>query len=273
MFLGYVLATSALMSGRQKESTLVAILVPMIALGVPLTDTLFTMVRRFLARRPIFSPDRGHIHHRLLDLGLTHRRVVLLLYTATIGTCAMAMVAAFGKDWQVGGALFAAAVIVLGSARFAGYFQTKVLRERVAPNAEVDRMRHWIPSMVLASQHAGHREILESLRESVLEPGGFMRVEITDPARPWTWQRDAAAPRPAGAYDVDYEVEVGSTGVLRCIVKTDEKDASPQLEMLLQLLGDSLASAADQQSSSVRSRSAGQGDVQGDVQGAEVTAL
>src|SRR5690606_22890845 len=78
--LGYVLAVTALAGASQKASTAVALLVPIVALGVPIFDTLFTIVRRFLERRPIFSPDRGHVHHRLLDLGLTHRRAVVILY-------------------------------------------------------------------------------------------------------------------------------------------------------------------------------------------------
>ncbi|MBK8995837.1 MAG: undecaprenyl/decaprenyl-phosphate alpha-N-acetylglucosaminyl 1-phosphate transferase [Myxococcales bacterium] len=74
-FLGFVLATSSLAGASQKTSTTVSLLVPVVALGVPIFDTLFSMVRRVLERRPVFSPDRGHIHHRLLDLGITHRRL------------------------------------------------------------------------------------------------------------------------------------------------------------------------------------------------------
>ena len=75
-FLGFVLATTALAGGglQQKASTAVSLLVPVLALGVPIFDTLFSMFRRVLERRPIFSADRGHVHHRLLDIGLTHRR-------------------------------------------------------------------------------------------------------------------------------------------------------------------------------------------------------
>src|SRR5262249_52489320 len=78
-FLGYVIATSSLLGSMQPTSTTVALLVPMLALGVPIFDTLFAIVRRFLERRPLFSPDRGHIHHRLVDMGITHRRAVLIL--------------------------------------------------------------------------------------------------------------------------------------------------------------------------------------------------
>jgi UDP-GlcNAc:undecaprenyl-phosphate/decaprenyl-phosphate GlcNAc-1-phosphate transferase len=61
---------------------------PLIALSIPLLDTSLAIARRFLRRQPIFGADRGHIHHRLLDRGLTPRRVALLLY----GMCALAAV-------------------------------------------------------------------------------------------------------------------------------------------------------------------------------------
>lgn len=64
--------------------------VPLLAVAVPLTDLLLAVVRRLLAKRPIFSADRGHIHHRLLDRGLTPRRVVSILYA-----------------WALAGAVFA----------------------------------------------------------------------------------------------------------------------------------------------------------------------
>src|SRR5690606_39175313 len=65
LFSGYTLSAGALLSSGQKESTLAALLVPLIALGLPLTDTLLAMVRRMLARRSIFAADRSHLHHRL----------------------------------------------------------------------------------------------------------------------------------------------------------------------------------------------------------------
>ena len=70
----------------QKSATILGMTAPLIALSIPLLDTLLAIVRRFLRRQPIFRADRGHIHHRLLDRGLTPRRVALLLY----GMCALA---------------------------------------------------------------------------------------------------------------------------------------------------------------------------------------
>ena len=79
LFLGFVLATLAIHTS-QKSSTLVAIVVPFVAFGLPLLDTSLTVVRRFLSRRPLFHADRDHIHHRLLQNRLTLRVVVLGLY-------------------------------------------------------------------------------------------------------------------------------------------------------------------------------------------------
>jgi UDP-GlcNAc:undecaprenyl-phosphate GlcNAc-1-phosphate transferase len=54
--------------------------VALLVLGVPIIDTFWIIVRRLAARRSPFTPDRGHLHHRLLDLGLSHRNAVLLIY-------------------------------------------------------------------------------------------------------------------------------------------------------------------------------------------------
>ena len=70
----------------QKTATILGMTAPLMALSIPLLDTGIAIVRRLLRRQPIFIGDRGHIHHRLLDRGLSPRRVVLLLY----GMCGVA---------------------------------------------------------------------------------------------------------------------------------------------------------------------------------------
>jgi len=72
--------------GIQKSDTLISMTVPLLALSIPLLDVTLAILRRFLRNQPIFSADRGHIHHRLIDRGLTPRRAVLVLYLV----CAMA---------------------------------------------------------------------------------------------------------------------------------------------------------------------------------------
>jgi UDP-GlcNAc:undecaprenyl-phosphate GlcNAc-1-phosphate transferase len=82
LFLGFTIAASSVMCAS-KSSTLVGLALPMLALGIPIFDTLFSMLRRFLERGSIFAPDRSHFHHRLLALGLTQRHVVIVAYVAT----------------------------------------------------------------------------------------------------------------------------------------------------------------------------------------------
>lgn len=79
LFLGFTLAAIAIM-GVLKLIAAVAFVLPLLILGVPILDTAFAILRRAWNRKPIFSPDRGHLHHRLLDAGLTQRRAVLVIY-------------------------------------------------------------------------------------------------------------------------------------------------------------------------------------------------
>ena len=92
MFLGYVLGGLSVM-GLYKSYTAISLLVPILALGVPIVDTAFAIFRRFRGGRPIYLPDREHLHHRLLDRGLTQRQTVFLLYlvSAALGLGALAL--------------------------------------------------------------------------------------------------------------------------------------------------------------------------------------
>jgi UDP-GlcNAc:undecaprenyl-phosphate GlcNAc-1-phosphate transferase len=64
----------------QKSATVLGMTAPLMALSIPLLDTMISVVRRFLRHQPIFGADRNHIHHRLLDRGFSPRRVALLFY-------------------------------------------------------------------------------------------------------------------------------------------------------------------------------------------------
>ena len=127
MFIGYVLALAAINSG-QKSSTTVALLTPIVALGVPIMDTLFSMVRRFIERQPLFAPDKGHIHHRLLAMGLNHKRSVLVLYGFAIFLIIIASLLHFGGKWQIGVALVIVLVTLAVFARIVGVAEYVVRR-------------------------------------------------------------------------------------------------------------------------------------------------
>ena len=83
MFLGFILAASS-MRCAAKTGTVVVLALVTLALGLPIFDTFFSIVRRYLNRRGIMSPDRNHLHHKLLDLGLQHHHVVIIMYVLTL---------------------------------------------------------------------------------------------------------------------------------------------------------------------------------------------
>lgn len=103
MAVGFALAVLSIL-GTAKVA------VAMLVLGVPIIDTFWIITRRLLGGRSPFTPDRGHIHHRLLDLGLTHRGAVLLIY-AMCGTLGVASIVLAGGS----GPLYAFMGIVLAS--------------------------------------------------------------------------------------------------------------------------------------------------------------
>ncbi len=85
-FLGYTLAGLSIF-GAFKSEISTALLIPILAMGVPLLDTILAPVRRFMLGRKIFNPDNAHIHHKLIGMGFSIRNAVLLIYAVSIGLC------------------------------------------------------------------------------------------------------------------------------------------------------------------------------------------
>lgn len=79
LFLGYCIAVFSLL-GLYKSVTLFSLIIPIIILGVPVFDTAFAILRRLLNNQKISSPDKSHMHHRLIEMGLSHRNTVLVIY-------------------------------------------------------------------------------------------------------------------------------------------------------------------------------------------------
>jgi UDP-GlcNAc:undecaprenyl-phosphate GlcNAc-1-phosphate transferase len=82
LFIGFMLSALAL-AGSQKTPTIVAVAIPIVSFGLPVFETVLSVIRRFLNGQPILGADRGHIHHRLLELGMSQRSAVVVLYGAS----------------------------------------------------------------------------------------------------------------------------------------------------------------------------------------------
>lgn len=91
LFLGFNLAALSIMGF--KEALFVSFIIPIVVLGVPLWDTFFAIVRRIVNKKPISAPDKGHLHHCLLKMGLSHRMTVITIYLISIffGTIAIVL--------------------------------------------------------------------------------------------------------------------------------------------------------------------------------------
>lgn len=81
-FLGFTLSVISV-SGTLKSYAAISILIPVLILGVPLFDTTFAILRRICNGKSIMEADRGHIHHKLMDMGFSQKQVVLLMYLAS----------------------------------------------------------------------------------------------------------------------------------------------------------------------------------------------
>ena len=128
LFLGFSLAVLSIMS-LTKMATTVSLFLPILVLGVPIFDTLLAIVRRLINKTPIFSPDKDHLHHRLLAMGLSHKRAVLVVY----GVCIFLSLSAVGISLlPTGQAMMAMFLVAL--AVFFGADKIGVIGRRVREN-------------------------------------------------------------------------------------------------------------------------------------------
>ncbi|MHB8126419.1 MAG: MraY family glycosyltransferase [Desulfitobacteriaceae bacterium] len=111
MFLGYVIGGISIM-GLLKTATVLGLVFPLLVLGMPLTDLIFAIIRRKWRGHPIAKADRGHLHHRLLDVGFSQRQAVLLLYgmSACFGIAAVLWAQGY---WMEGLTLFLTELVLL----------------------------------------------------------------------------------------------------------------------------------------------------------------
>ncbi len=142
LFLGFMLAVLSTQSST-KSTTAFSILVPILALGLPIMDTLLSMLRRLLRSflpnqtnstkgmrvlASLFRPDRGHIHHRLMDRGLSHRKAVLTLYVVSCSLGAIAFAVTIANDVDTSLVLLVVGIATLVGVRQLRYQEMAVLK-------------------------------------------------------------------------------------------------------------------------------------------------
>lgn len=128
MFLGYNLAVLAVM-GFTKSFTLLSLVTPILVLAIPILDTLFAIVRRKMNNKPIFKPDKNHLHHCLLHYGFSHRNTVLIIYavSAVLALCGLTMT--YLNPTQGIGLLVIISVVIIYGAIKLGVLGSKTLAQ------------------------------------------------------------------------------------------------------------------------------------------------
>jgi len=120
-FLGFTIAGLSII-GTVKSQLGAALLIPLVAMGVPIFDTLISPLRRFMLGQSLFKPDKGHVHHRLIDKGLSAKRSVLIIYGITIGLCLLSILLVNFRNEQAGLILIILGVISVVFVQKIGYF-------------------------------------------------------------------------------------------------------------------------------------------------------
>lgn len=161
-FLGYAVAGISIL-GSVKSQVGAVLLIPLLALGIPMFDTLLSPLRRFVRGKKIFTPDNGHIHHRLLSKGMSIKSAVLFIYGITGILCLLAIVMVNLRDERAGFFL-----IVLGAGailfiRKLGYF------EYVA----TDKVYGWFKDMADMTALTRQRRSFLSLQIDMSRPVNF----------------------------------------------------------------------------------------------------
>jgi UDP-GlcNAc:undecaprenyl-phosphate GlcNAc-1-phosphate transferase len=140
LFLGFMLSALALAGKQSKTPTLIAVLIPVVSFGLPLTETALSVIRRWISGRPLFSADREHIHHKLLDRGLTHRQVVMVLYGVS-AICAMSSLILLSPGrGTVGFVACVLGMLLLVGIRHLGYHEFFELRRLALRTTEQKRV-------------------------------------------------------------------------------------------------------------------------------------
>ena len=134
LLLGFILATVSIL-GLFKFYTIISFAVPFLVLALPFFDTAFAFLRRLLKGKNPMSPDRGHFHHRLLDMGLSQKQTVVILYAVSglLGLVAVVI----STTHQIRGPLLIAAVIIAAIVVFCALKKKGIFKVNDNKNVDV----------------------------------------------------------------------------------------------------------------------------------------
>ena len=218
-FLGFVISAGSVVCVA-KASTLVGIAVPALALGVPLLDTAFTVIRRgILDRRSIFAAERGHIHHRLLDMGLNQRRAVAVLYGATLLAAGLGAAMLVIRDLGTVVLLVIVLALLFCLFQLVGAARLKETFTAIKRNSVIARLakeeRQWFEDAQLHLHEAKSFNGLWNAACSIADKMGFERLALSQSMdattnRTLVWRRSSQGATPREIITISVPLRNGS---------------------------------------------------------------
>lgn len=182
LFLGFLLATYSL-EGTTDANSFLAFVIPIIAMGLPIMDTALTITRRYLERRPLFHPDRDHIHHRLgRKFGLGHRGTVIALYGISVFFGVIAYLLAAAHQYGQPVILVTAALGIYFLLRKLGYFRLRDLPWLIREREEFSKIRRFVESETSLDQVSSVDDDVDVEEWMEEEPSESAALESTSDA-------------------------------------------------------------------------------------------
>lgn len=249
LFIGFILAALAAQRA-QKASTAVAVIIPLMAFGLPVIDTSFAIARRLISGKPVFQGDREHIHHMLLARGWSQRRTVFVLYAVCALFALLALLFVSDSEGRLTGLILlivgAAIILAAGRLRYhemdefkasmkrnlaerriraANHVRIRRASRALSEVTTLDKLFEAVQEMLESSEfiyatvQAGHQSDAEINRRALSQGNGarsLRTAKIHNGMISWSWERG----------DIEAEEIVGSSHfwVLRLPLATEDAE-------------------------------------------------
>jgi UDP-GlcNAc:undecaprenyl-phosphate GlcNAc-1-phosphate transferase len=265
LFLGFALAAVAV-RGSMKSSAAIAVAAPLMALAVPLLDASIAVARRLVRGGGVFEADGDHIHHRLLRMGLTPRRVVAVLYAVTAAFGALSLLTMTGRGQIVGMVVIASSIVTwigvqqLGYAEFAEIQRSlrygltnerrsvgnnvylASLRERFAQAADLPQLRSALSAAMTRLQFRRAEVVFEDGPAPAVMAAAFPAWESGEVG-------SAIEPMATWSVPIHFDGRVTKVVLTRALIQPSQFDPAYLLVAIQKGLGPRLSSLASARSS------------------------
>jgi UDP-GlcNAc:undecaprenyl-phosphate/decaprenyl-phosphate GlcNAc-1-phosphate transferase len=269
LFLGFTLSALALAGQQQsKTPTLLTIAVPLVSFGLPLMETLLSVVRRMINGSRLFDGDKEHIHHKLLEKGLTHRQVVLILYAVSALYALLSLLLRYPARLAIWIVIFILGLVIyfgIQQLRYHEFSELARVAQRtieqktvIINNLAVRKLAHSLSSAktlphafellkVCFDQNEFDAFELVARRESEIRRGDIHRADERPPTLTAEWNRPGeplSVEDPVWSLSLDLVTPThGNVGYLKLVRRYDEGNLLIDVNLLVSELQPALSKA------------------------------